>query len=398
MSAVMVTLLMLFTIATAATETSPHPYTSIKDNLATKQYATWVWNTYNLFEWDDELDRWTVGVTEKEKYYSFIKNEKFTDIYVQYEPEIFDTYVTTKEFLYYFNTQLNIAVHLLTSGNYMHQTAHEDYQDWLDFKDYIESYNIQLADDATISASDEKYYKFTGIHVDNEPYMHDDWPTEADGGNGDDSDVKAFQDFHITVRTFAHDNGLIFGTDVSDGFEWINYNSDTYGEGVLADWFAKEMDFIVVMSYRLRTDLAIEASQYEVWKGDGANCTFSTKSLPTAITEQKRYRRSNGCAGVMWSLETDDQTWGEYFVSRGIVISFYGRPRSELNNAIATISEYYKDIDYGGFAVHMLPTFYDMGGSKAYFPPPETGSAASTSFSGYYIVAVIAAMIAIGAM
>eukprot|EP00461_Guttulinopsis_vulgaris_P001476 UN01476 len=269
-----------------------------------------------------------------------------------------------KSLFHYYQKERGVALHFLLSGKFMHRSTHADAAIWTTAKAWIVDHNKRVDDDETIAATDKMYYKFIGMHLDNEPYFDEEWPKV-----GEEADVGVFKQFYLDAQEWCHQHGLILGSDISDGFEYID--TDVEGENLM-QWHIENLDFVTVMSYRYKTELAIEASRDEIWAADRTNCTGATtdasNNYPTNVLTkfgyQNKYRRANGCAGVMWSLETDDVTWGEWFISRGIVISFFGKNRSELNNAIGTISEYYKDHDYAGFAVHFLPTFHAMGGSR----------------------------------
>lgn len=179
--------------------------------------ATWVWNTYQI-------------VYEKNEMLQFAKANGVNLIYLQI---LKDGDITLDQYRTFIReaTQNGIQVHALDGGS--EWVLAENRHHLTDLISWVKQYNLS-------SAINER---FTGIHLDVEPYVLPDW------SKNQDAIVKAWVDsvkMFITQARTA-DSTLKLGSDIP---AWLDYISIPNNGGKLSTFMISQYDHVTLMAYR----------------------------------------------------------------------------------------------------------------------------------------------------
>ncbi|KAF2657739.1 hypothetical protein K491DRAFT_690802 [Lophiostoma macrostomum CBS 122681] len=152
--------------------------------------------------------------------------------------------------------------------------------------------------------------RFTGIHMDIEPWVLDDWEANKS------SYVSILQTLVQQIRTFASGKGLSLATDLPF---WANEIVTSDGS-TLDVWMLDTIDSATFMTYRNNVDAFMD---------------IAAAALKLAGTSEKE---------VWLAVEMTEQSDGD-------LISYYGKGGSTLTSDLAAISEQVAGI-VAGIAVH----------------------------------------------
>lgn len=177
--------------------------------------ATWLWNTSTIAAQGNEI-------------LSFAGNNQVKQIYLQVNKSIpFDTYKTFIQKA----TEKGIEIHALDGSPQWVSSKGSAYSK--EFFNWVGNYQK--------SASQTQ--RFTGIHLDIEPYLYSGWNSKFK------NTVLAYQNIINHAAVTSEQLGLTFGIDIPFWFDEIAY-SNTYGKGNLANWAIKTTSFTTIMAYR----------------------------------------------------------------------------------------------------------------------------------------------------
>ncbi|WP_280771942.1 hypothetical protein [Salipaludibacillus daqingensis] len=269
-------------------------YRMQKDDIP--MVSTWIWNTEKIQSSENR---------EEMKEYLIINDIKI--VYLQANETVgYESYQSFIEGL----AEYGIEVHALDGAPIWGEEEHQTFLDW--FNDYQKQ------------AGETE--KFTGIHLDLEPYIREDWDERRD---------EIVLDYQTSIHVMAQEAsnlGISFGIDIPFWFDEIDFDN-SFGSGTLAKWLMQEVDDITIMAYR---------------------------------------NQAEGENGIIKLVEQEIQ-WGTDF-DKNIVIavetielpeshtSFYGKNKSEMNEQLVLVNQKYKDDpSFKGFAVHHLESWMAMG-------------------------------------
>lgn len=110
-------------------------------------------------------------------------------------------------------------------------------------------------------ATAAKQEKFTGIHLDVEPYEHEHYDSNSA------QYLEAYQTMIIRFRNQADKLRLNFGIDIPFWFYGVNYQNQ-YGSGNMAEWLCKQVSNITIMAYRdtAKEILSISAAEMKLFQ------------------------------------------------------------------------------------------------------------------------------------
>lgn len=207
-------------------------------------------------------------------------------------------------------TEQDLEVHALGGSKEWVTKAGE--QEFYDYLQWIHLYQESVT----------KEERFSGIHLDVEPYIHKDWEKNQSVY------VKHYQHVLAQTEEAAKQLKLTFSVDMPFWFDEVSYRND-FGNGLLSEWVIDHTDVVSIMSYRnqakgengINTLVKSEINYAEkVGKTinvgvemhpseEGDNVSFSNKSLTEVKKQlklvQKTYGKSTGFNGFsIHSLES----------------------------------------------------------------------------------------------
>ncbi|MGM0898904.1 MAG: amidase [Bacillota bacterium] len=157
--------------------------------------------------------------------------------------------------------------------------------------------------------------RFSGIHLDIEPYLYSNWSTQRAVA------IESYQKLLVQAKQSAHSMQLPVEADLPFWFDEIPYDN-RYGKGNLAEWAIIHTDSITLMAYR-----------------DSAQAI--TEIVKTEIAYGAQYKKP-----VVIGVETMKSTEGAY-------VSFYEEGEAFMNMHLQMVSAFYAPFDgYGGLAIH----------------------------------------------
>lgn len=177
--------------------------------------GTWLWNTELILKQEKDI-------------ISYLSKNKIGDLYLQVNPDIpIDNY---KKFIENASKN-NIKVYALDGAK---DWILKEKQDKLDnFFNWVEAYNT--------SAS--KSQKFSGVHLDVEPYLLSLWKEDMATA------ILYYQDYITKASAKCNELNLPFGVDMPFWFDGRDF-SNSYGKDNLAKWVIEKCDSINIMAYR----------------------------------------------------------------------------------------------------------------------------------------------------
>lgn len=165
--------------------------------------------------------------------------------------------------------------------------------------------------------------KFTGVHLDVEPYLYSGWTTnQADT-------IKSYQSLLTKAKNSAASLKLSFEADIPFWFDGVFYKN-TYGKGTLAEWVIANTNSVTVMAYRDSAAMIIDLVKNEITLAGKYK-----KPLDIGVETAK-------------SAEGDD-------------ISFYEEGETYMNQQLDLVNAYYAGVPgFNGFAVHHVGSWMTM--------------------------------------
>ncbi|RXJ00373.1 amidase [Anaerobacillus alkaliphilus] len=250
--------------------------------------ATWLWDTNEI-------------VTNEQEVLRFLQEKNVTDLYLQINRQI---HVNTYRSFIEKATKLNIKVHALDGApTWATRNGSKQYKPLID---WIRNYQSQATADQ----------KFSGIHLDVEPYLLADWQKNQK------NTVEFYQQFVIDFRSLANDLKIEYALDIPFWFDEINYRNK-FGTGLLSEWLINQTDTVTIMAYRNFAE--------------GPNGIIDLVKTEVAYAETKGKK-------VIIAVETEPS-------SEGTHISFSSL--SVLDQELQkVINHYEKNTSYAGTAIH----------------------------------------------
>lgn len=243
--------------------------------------ATWLWNPW-LF------------IQDEDRVLSFLENKRISDVYVQIDEEVpTDAY---RQFIRRANEK-GIRVHALDGApNWIeHEEALERLFQWLDQYENVAQPNE----------------KFSGVHLDVEPYLHVWWRTNREEA------IASYQSVLQRARQLANERSLRFEVDIPFWFDEVKH-----GDRTLAEWVVAHVDGVTIMAYRDRADAIINIVKKE-------------------MRLAKKYGKQ-----VVVGVETGQ-------VDEGDDVSFFEEDETYMNEQLAIVQKHYaRTKSFSGVAVH----------------------------------------------
>lgn len=255
--------------------------------------ATWIWNPYLLDSKGDE-------------YIAFMQHQGVKKAYVQVDAEVPNEIYRT----FFEKAQAaKIAVYALDGG----RDWGENSRPVAAFMQWVE----QFQQGAPL---------LTGIHIDVEPYLLENWNIDRQRVLTNYFDVLG------TLEQFTTTQNLSFEVDMPFWFDTIQYDNP-YGKGLVSEWVIDLADQVTLMAYRNQAE--------------GANGIIELVNSELAYAQDKGKKVAVGV-----------ETLQSY---EGPNISFYGMSKDALKSETDQVTATYRQNSaYGGIAVHYLDTWMEM--------------------------------------
>jgi len=265
---------------------------------SSKTNATWIWNPWSL-----------TTAAGQNKVINFLVKNNVTDVYLQIDQEV------ERKIYQQFNTKATnnkISVHALDGAPKWALDGGQNYADSL-FQ-WVKNYQ----------KSSSANQRFTGIHLDVEPYILKEWNTNrADV-------VLAYQKLIKRSGQLSDNLNLDFSVDIPFWFDEITF-TNTYGNSNLAKWAIKNSDFATIMAYR--------------------NTASGANGINALVKTEIQYANNAGKA-INIGVETGES-------SEGANISFYEKSKSYMNSELAKVAKAYPQENIN-FAVHYIETWMQI--------------------------------------
>ncbi|PFG02939.1 amidase [Bacillus sp. es.036] len=260
-----------------------------------KSLATWIWNTRDI-------------ETKPEEILQFMEKQQVSDAYLQINRSIIaSSYHTFIERA----TARGIRVHALDGAPNWATLKGATYQANL--------FNWLKAYQATAS----ELQKFSGVHLDIEPYLHSGWT------NNYQNTIAFYQDRLTDGKARAKELGLSFGVDTPFWFDEQTYQN-RYGKGNLAEWIIQIADVTTLMAYRDRAD--------------GGNGIIALVRNEIAFAEQYDKKISIG-------VETGETSEASY-------ITFFEEGEAKMTEELLIVKTAYENSTaVEGFSIHYLDSW-----------------------------------------
>ncbi|WP_046179559.1 hypothetical protein [Domibacillus tundrae] len=257
--------------------------------------ATWLWNPW-------------VIVSDEAGTLTFLESKGVNKVYVQIDRDI----------------PVNVYRSFIdkASAKGIRIYALDGAPDWAAPKGYINQNELMnwLSRYQSGSAATQK---FTGIHLDVEPYLYSGWTTNQA------ATIKSYQSLLTKAKSSAASLTLPLEADMPFWFDEISYKN-TYGKGKLAEWVIANTNSVTIMAYRDSAPLVIEVVKNEI-----------------VIAE--KYGKS-----IVIGVETGQ-------TSEGDAISFFEEGEASMNQELSAVQNYYAPSKgFNGIAVHHVGSWTTM--------------------------------------
>lgn len=264
---------------------------------ANTEYSTWLWDTNQI-------------VTNREAILEFLENKQVSHVYLQINRSInVDQY---KQFIKEASAR-QIKVYALDGAPEWGPSS----KAFTNFLNWVSAYQTSAAEGE----------KFSGIHLDVEPYLTSQWTTNYSGA------VLKYQNVILTAANTAKTLGIPFAADIPFWFDEMNVKNK-YGKGNLAEWVIKNTSEITIMAYR---DKAVG---------------------PNGIIELAKYEMNLAASlnkGVTIAVETMNLGSSDGF------LTFYEEGQNAMDQELALVSDAYKDYSsFKGVAVHHVGSWMEL--------------------------------------
>lgn len=257
--------------------------------------ATWLWNPWMIYS--DEAGT-----------LAFLESKDVNKVYVQIDEDIpvavYQSFIEKA-------AVANMAIYALDGAN-----------DWVAPKGYTKQDRLMswLTNYQQKATSAQK---FTGVHLDVEPYLYGGWNTNRA------ATVKAYQSLLLKAGASTATLNLPLEVDMPFWFDEILYKN-TYGKGVLAEWVIANTKSVTLMAYR---DTA----------------TQITELVKNGVAYAEKYGKV-----VVVGVETGQTDEGNH-------ISFFEEGERYMAGELAAVTAYYAGATgFGGVAVHHVDSWKTM--------------------------------------
>ncbi|TCN23955.1 amidase [Mesobacillus foraminis] len=165
--------------------------------------------------------------------------------------------------------------------------------------------------------------RFTGIHLDVEPYLYSGWSSKQA------ATVKTYQALLLKAKSSAASLNIPLEADLPFWFDEISYKN-TYGKGILAEWVIANTSGVTIMAYRDSAPMIIELVKNEV----GYAGKYNKKLVIGVETGQ---------------------------TNEGNMISFFEEGEAYLDQELEKVKSFYAGTPgYSGIAVHHVGSWLTM--------------------------------------
>lgn len=249
--------------------------------------ATWLWNPWMF-------------VNDEAGTLAFIESKQVNKVYVQIDQDI------SKEAYRSFIGKAKAAgIDVYALDGAPSWVAPKGYINQDKFLSWVSDYQAQAAGNT----------RFSGVHLDVEPYLYSGWNTNQA------ATIKSFQDLLKRAFKSTERMALPLEADIPFWFDEINYKN-SHGTGVLAEWIIANTAGVTIMAYRDSAPMIISIVKNE-------------------IAMAQRLGKS-----VVVGVETDR-------TDEGNTITFAEEGEAFMNRELAAVAEHYAgNPAYIGNAVH----------------------------------------------
>jgi hypothetical protein len=168
--------------------------------------------------------------------------------------------------------------------------------------------------------------RFTGIHLDVEPYLYSGWESNYK------KTVLAYQTLVAEVIGESEQLKLPIAFDIPFWFDEKTYNN-TYGKGNLASWVIQNAEHVTIMAYR---DKAL-----------GQNGIVEL--VKNELNEARKYNKH-----VTIAVETTPSSEANF-------VTFYEEGPEHMEQELRVVRNHYADYSsFSGFAIHSLAGWMNM--------------------------------------
>lgn len=269
-------------------------------NAAVKEVprATWLWNTQDIINQADEQ-------------LQFLADHQANIVYLQVNPSI-------KNHVYYAFIQkanrLNIEVHALDGASSWAKTTGQSQAK--KFFDWVERYQKNAPANA----------KFTGIHLDVEPYTLKEWTSNYK------QTVLNFQKLMVESKKRADKMKLPLAADIPFWFDEQFYHNQ-FGNGVLSEWMIDNTDAVAIMAYR--------------------NQAIGSNGIIELSRSEMEYAESVGKL-VSIAVETNATSEGAY-------LTFYEESAQLMEQQLALVEQSFQGkTSFNGFSIHSINGWMEL--------------------------------------
>lgn len=267
--------------------------------MPSKIKATWLWHTEQIQQKPDELLK-------------FLSSQKVTTVFLQINQDI---PVTDYESFIGKAANKNISVHAL-GGSSSWLSGEKGKIKRTAFFNWIEMYQESVEPEA----------RFTGMHLDVEPYIKDSWKDEYA------ETVAAYQTVLTEGKQLTETFTMDYGLDIPFWFDNRFYDNE-FGQGVLSEWLIDIADQVTIMAYRDQAE------------GNNGILQLIKKDLVYAEQVEK---------SILIGIETLKSSEGDY-------LSFYQKKKSTMNHELIKIEKaLVKTSSFEGFAIHSIDGWMRM--------------------------------------
>ncbi|OXM82844.1 hypothetical protein [Paenibacillus rigui] len=202
--------------------------------------STWLWNPYII---DKEADSTLQQLADKQV------NRVYIFIDLSYPANYYSQFIRKAH-------AMGIQVEAL--GGAPNWVLPEYNKKLYVFIDWVKRYNNAVQPEE----------RFSGIHLDVEPYVLPEWGQDSDTTIGLWMDtVSGFQE---EVKS---DSSLQVGMDMPVWLEYFQVGDGQGGRTTLSDWFIRRMDEVTLMAYRDQTDDITDSVKTELDEADRAGAS-----------------------------------------------------------------------------------------------------------------------------
>lgn len=255
--------------------------------------ATWLWNPWLLVQQQDIV-------------LAFLEQKQRTDLYLQVDEEVpADVY---RSFI------------RGAAAKGIHVYALDGAPNWIEHPEELARF-FRFVADYNGSVSEEE--KFSGVHLDIEPYLHAHWTKQQPTA------IAAYQSLLLQAKEQAASLSLPLEVDVPFWYDDVFYHN-AYGQGRLADWVIAQTDRVTVMAYRDTAAAIIDVVKHEM-------------NIATQYGKQ-----------VVIGVETAPTTEGDN-------VSFFDEGEAYMNKELAVVqAHYHRTPSFAGIAVHHVEAWGKM--------------------------------------